>query len=278
MISQVAPLAVGNAVQIVVQLPAATVHWRVLRNETGVFASFNDPAATLVQDAEASDPLQFIDASNLVNGTLYYYAAFYWDDTAWTTDAPVSVTPATTYQDDSVDAQSIVRDRIDAGIAAEIARNALKPIAGKIKVLLAPPVFEDTAFPCISVHLQSEAPTQRALGENIANDELDSFTDLFDDHEGWWSKVQLQVIGWSLNADERVLLRKAIRRVIAANLAVFDAALLLQVEFSQQDIEDFSTYNVPIYETMGTFSCLTPIAVNAPGAPITTVTSTVIPT
>jgi hypothetical protein len=91
------------------------------------------------------------------------------------------------------------------------------------------------------------------------------------------AKTQLQVIGWSLNADERIALRKAIRRIVAANLGVFDEALLLQVEFSQQDIEDFSTYPAPLYQTMGTFSCLTPVAVNTPRHPVTSVTSTVIP-
>jgi hypothetical protein len=278
MINAIAPLAVGNAVQIVVELPATAVHWRILRNTTGVFPAFNDALSTLVHDANDGDPLQFLDASNLVNGTLYYYQGFYWDGAAWTTDsAAVTVTPATTYLDDSADAQTVVRDRLDVGIAAEIARGALSPIAGLIKVLLAPPVFEDTAFPCISVHMKNEAPLNRALGEDIANDQLDTLTGLYDDHEGWAAKTQLDVIGWSLNADERVQLRKAIRRVMAANLGVFDEALLLQVEFSQSDIEDFSTYNAPVYETVGVFTCVTPIAVNVPGPAITTVDSTVIP-
>lgn len=277
MTSQASPLPVGNAVQIDVQPPPAAVHWRVLRNETGIFPAFNDPASVMVRDANAGDITRFVDFSNLSNGTLYYYQAFYWDGAAWTTDAPTSATPATTYQDDSVDAQSIVRDRMVVGIAAEVARQALQPVAGSIDVLLAPPVFEDTRWPVISVHLQSEAPINRALGEEMANDELDQFTGLFDDHEGWAAKTTLQVIGWSLNADERVELRKAIRRVIIANLGVFDEALLLQIEFSQSDIEDFATYNAPVYETVGTFTCVTPLNVNTPRDPITSVTSTLTP-
>lgn len=277
MISSLLPLAVGNAVQIIVQLPATAIHWRVLRNTTGIFASFDDPAAVVVEDANRGDPQTVIDATGLANGTLYYYQGFYWDGTAWTPDAPVSVTPATRYLDDSADAQSIVRDRLARGIAAEIARGALVPIAGKIDVLTAPPVFDDKNFPIISVHMQSESPLNRALGESIAGDRFDTFTEEFDDHEGWHAKTQLQVIGWSLNADERVALRKAIRRIMVANLAVFDAALLLQVEFSQTDIEDFTTYSAPVYQTMGTFSCVTPISVNVPGPAITDIESTVIP-
>lgn len=278
MISLIVPAAVGNAVRIVVQLPDTAVHWRVLRNTTGVFPAFDDALSMVVHDANESDPLQFLDASDLVNGTLYYYQGFYWDGAAWTTDAaPVTVTPATTYLDDSADAQTVVRDRLDVGIQAEIARGALKPVAGSIKVLLAPPVFEDTKFPCISVHMKNEAPVNRALGEEIANDQQDTFTTLYDDHEGWGAKTQLDVIGWSLNADERMALRKAIRRVMAANLGVFDEALLMQIEFSQSDVEDFGTYNAPVYQTVGVFSCFAPIAVNVPGPSITTVDSTVIP-
>lgn len=274
---QASPLAVGNAVQIDVQPPLTAVHWRVLRNETGAFPAFNDPLSVMVRDANKGDVTRFADFSNLSNGTLYHYQAFYWDGTAWTADTPVTVTPATTYQDDSVDAQSIVRDRIVVGIAAEVARQALQPVAGSIDVLLAPPVFEDTRWPVISVHLQSEAPVNRALGEEMANDELDQFTQLYDDHEGWAAKTTLQVIGWSLNADERVLLRQAIRRVIIANLGIFDEALLLQVEFSQSDIEDFQSYSAPVYETVGTFTCVTPLNVNVPRDTITSVTSTLTP-
>jgi len=278
MIIQATPLAVGNAVQIFLQAPDTATHWRVLRNTTGVFPAFNDPASVLVQDGEVTDPSQFIDASNLINGTVYHYQVFNWDGAAWSTDGdPVSVTPATTYQDDSVDAQSIVLDRLKVGIAAEVARTALKPVAGSISVLSAPPVFENTSFPVISVHLQSETPTNRAIGEEIANDELDSSTSLYDSHEGWAAKTQLQIVGWSLNADERVALRKASRRIILANLAVFDNALLYQIEFSQQDIEDFASYSAPVYETVGTFSCMTPLSVNVPTGPIADVQSTVIP-
>lgn len=281
MISELLPLPVGNAVQITLDgLPSTTVHWRVLRNVTGIFPAFNDPASVLVSDSNEGDPQTFVDfAVGLINGTLTYYQAFYYDGAAWTTDnAPSSCTPATTYIDDSVDAQTIVIDRLTAGINAEIARAALNPVAGSIDVLSAPPVFsEETRWPVISVHMSSEAPVDRATGEQIANDGFNTLTELWEDHEGWHGKTQLAVIGWSLNADERIILRKAIRRIMIANLKVFDAALLLQVEFSQQDIEDFSTYPAPVYETVGTFTCVTPLAVNAPGAPITDVEVTVTP-
>jgi hypothetical protein len=278
MISQIAPLAVGNAVQISMQLPETAVHWRVLRNLTGAFPSFNDAGSFLIHEADGNDPLRFIDFGNLTNGTLYYYQGFYWDGAAWTTDdAPTSVTPSTTYTDESADALTLVTDRLTVGIIADIARGNLKPVAGKIEVLTAPPIYDDRRFPVVSVHLQSESPVNRGLGEEIANDEVDQFTELYDDHEGWVSKTQLQIVGWSLNPDERIALRKSIRGIIVANLAVFDEALLLQVEFSQQDVDELSTYPAPVYQTTGTFTCLAPIAVNVRRDPIASVDSIVIP-
>ena len=280
MIISISPLAVGNAVQVVVQLPATAVYWLVLRNTTGVFPSFDDPASVTVNQANAGDPLRFIDTvGDPVNGTLYYYQAFYFDGTAWTTDdAPSTATPATSYVDESVDAQSIVRDRVALGIAAEVTRGALNPLVPPIEVLTAPPVFDQTRWPVISVHLQNEGPHNRALGEDIGNDQLDALTGLWDNREGWQAKTVLQVVGWSLNPDERIALRKAIRRVIIANLPVFDASLLLEIEFSQADTEDFNSYNAPVYMTVGTFTSVTPLSVNVPTGVITDVTSTMTPT
>lgn len=284
MISLLFPLPVGNAVQITLDgTPDDTVHWRVLRNITGTFPSFNDSASVVVVDSNEGDPLQFVDFSDgLVNGVLTFYQVFYFNGTSWAPDVnePASCTPATTYVDDSVDAQTILIKRLTLGIAAEVARGALTPAnGGPIKVLSGPPVFsEETRWPLVSVHLASQSPVNRALGEAISGDVMDTFTGLWDDHEGWHARTQLTIVGWSLNADERIALRKAILRIILANLQVFDAALLLNIEFSQQDIEDFERYQAPVYETVGTFTCVTPLAVNSTGTPLGDVEVTVIPT
>jgi hypothetical protein len=282
MITLISPLAVGNAVQIVVQLPATAIYWLVLRNTTGVFPAYNDPNSTVVNQANAGDPLRFIDSvGDPANGTLYYYQAFYYDGTTWTTDgSPSQATPATTYVDESVDAQSIVRDRLALGLAAEVARGAiaLPPDTASIAVLLAPPVFDQIRWPTVSVHLESEGPVNRALGEDIGTDQLDALTGLWDNREGWQARTVLNVVGWSLNPDERIVLRKAIRRVIIANLAVFDANLLLEIEFVQRDTEDTERYNAPVYMTVGTFTSVTPLSVNVPTGVIASVTSTMTPT
>lgn len=278
MITLISPLAVGNAVQVVVQLPSTAIYWVVLRNTTGEFPEWNDPASVVVNQANAGDPIRFIDTlGDPANGTLYYYQAFYYDGTNWTTDdAPSTATPATSYIDESVDAQSIVRDRLALGLAAEVARGAitLPPKTPTLQVLTAPPQFEDTRWPVVSVHMDSEAPMNRALGEQVGNDDLNALTGLWDSREGWQAKTTLLIVGWSLNPDERIVLRKAIRRVIIANLPVFDQDLLLEVELIQRDTEDTERYNAPVYMTVGTFTCITPLSVNVPTAPIASITST----
>jgi len=179
-----------------------------------------------------------------------------------------------TYEDASTDALSVVRDRIDYGLAVEVARGVLIPKSGGISVLTAPPVFEQTRWPMVSVHLLSEGPQQRGVGEIVETDFYDG--DDWTESEGWLARAQIAVIGWSLNPDERIALRQALRRVVIANLPVFDACGMLQIEFMQQDIDAVSgEYPAPVYQAAGTLTCLAPIVVHGRADPITDVQLTV---
>lgn len=237
---------------------AASILWHILRNHTGIFANQNDPAATVISD---SDDTFVVDAgADLINGSTYYYTVFYFDGTAWTQDSVVSGIPASTYADISVDALTLVRDRIAVGLVNEVALGNITNSEGLIKVLLAPPLFEDTKWPMVTVHLQSESPSDRALGEVLQSSRPDESGN-YPDNEGWIANTQILVVGWTLNPDERITLRKILRRLIVGNLPVFDRLGLLEIEFSQQDIEDFETYGTAVYQTVGTFTCLAPIAI-----------------
>lgn len=259
MIEMLEPLSVGNAVRVVLSPPAGSLYWNVLRNTTGVFPSATDPNSTLVFQGSDAAP---VDTTGLVNGTKYYYNAFYWNGTTWTADTASSCTPNATYQDSSTDVLSVVRDRIDAGLQVEVARGTLVPQSGAIQVLTAPPVFQDTRWPVVTVHLLSEAPVVRGLGELVETDSFDTTAHLWDESEGWMARVQLAVIGWSQNPDERIALRQALRRLIVANLPVFDANGMLEIEFSQQDVDAISgEYPAPVYQSAGTFTCLAPVIV-----------------
>ena len=79
--------------------------------------------------------------------------------------------------------------------------------------------------------------------------------------EGWIERVRLDIIGWSQNPDERQALRQAIRRLVIANLQVFDDAGMVQIDLQQMDGEEPGEKNTVIYKSIGSFSCLAPVQV-----------------
>lgn len=264
-------LAIGNAIRLFITPPIGAVRWRVLRKTSNTFSGEADATAVLVADG---DPNVILDTAGLVNGTLYYYQDYYYDGTAWTAGTGVSVTPAASYGTGAQDVLSVVRDRLDLGLQVEIARGSLSPASGRIAVLTAPPVFEDTRWPVVSVHLESDAAQDRALGEEIYPDvSLDG--GLVESFEGWLARVQLLIVGWCLNADERIALRQTIKRVLLGNLQVFDAAGFVQIDLAQNDTEDFTSYNAPVYQVLSHFSCLAPEYVSDETPSITDITVSV---
>ena len=272
MISNTQPLPVGNAVKLWLTAPAGSVAMRVLRNATGTFSGYADPNAFLVY--EGAD--QFcLDYQGLANGTVYSYATFSFNGSIWTADGSVvAVTPAAIATSVGPDVLSLVRDRLAVGLAAEVAAGRLTSGAGGIQVLTAPPLFDNAVFPIVSVHLKSDAPDVRSIGEDDLPDFQDLETDLWSTSEGWLSSVQLDIVGWvTSNPDTRIALRKAIKKVLLGNLPVFEAAAMATVTFSQNDVEDFETYNVPMYQTFCSFSCLAPSLVTEGNiAPVSDVT------
>lgn len=271
----IVPLAVGNALRVFLEPPAGALNWRVLRKTADTFVDQNDPNALLVY---AGDDRSVLDTQFLQNGTLYYYRAYSWDGTAWTAGATVTATPNATYQDACTDVLSILRDRIALGMQVEIQRGTFTPQHGVIKVLVSTPIFEDTRWPIVSVHLLSETPVERALGEDLATDVYDGAQ--WTESEGWMADVQVAVIAWCLNPDERIELRKALRRIVIANLPVFDSHGIVKPTFNIQDVDAVSgEYPAPVFQAAGTFSCVAPMVVGDQVDPITdvqvTVTSTI---
>ena len=268
-ITAISPIAAGAALRIFLTPPVGAIAWRILRLPTDTFAGPSDPLATLVH---AGTSKSVLDDGGLIDGSLYWYRIYYWSGTAWTASESVSASPSATYTDESEDALTVLRDRLEAGLLVEVQRGHLVHVDGAIPVLTAPPVYDDTRFPVVTVHLQNESPAERYIGENLTGDDndIDWFSGTSTDSQGWLAETTLTVMGWALNPDARKDLRKAIRRVIVANLPVFDEHGLLNVSFTQQDTEDFTAYSAPVYQVMTTVTCKTPILVSAPGADIIT--------
>lgn len=81
----------------------------------------------------------------------------------------------------------------------------------------------------------------------------------------------MQIIGWSLNPDDRKRLREAIQRVLMLNLPILDAAGFTLPELSESEQADFQSWNAPMYQTVFTLSCQHPSVVRARRVPIATV-------
>ena len=258
MIAMIQALAVGNALRIILEVPAGASAMRLLRKVSDTFAGQDDAGAFLV-----STDIQrgVLDSASLKNGTLYFYRAYYLVAGGWVASTTVSATPASTYVDRGGDVLTLVRERLDLGLQEEVRRKTLAHKNGHIPVLTAPPTFEDTLWPIVTVHLQNEAPEARGIGEQMFNEAFDSISNVWAEGEGWLARVQLTIMGWSLNPDSRIELRKALRRIVVANLPLFDFAGMVEIDFSQQDAEDFGSYSAPVYQVICTLSCLAPVAV-----------------
>jgi hypothetical protein len=266
MLLQVASLPVGNAVKIVHRMPRGANSVRVLRSDQPSFVDAFDPTATLIYEGDCDS---LVDASAL-NGVTYHYMLFYLIGVTWTATPVYSVTVASTYEDHTVDFQTLVLDRIRAGLAVELERGVLSHDDSEIPTLSGAPVYEDTRFPIVTVTLQSEASSLRALGEQIDYDDPEQ------EHEGWIARSAISIVGWSQNPDQRIALRKAIRRVVVANLPIFADAGINEIEFSQNDIDELSAYPAPIYQVAGSLSGLLPVIVRNQAPIVRSVQSTVI--
>lgn len=261
-------IAAGSALLLRLSASAGTKAQRLLRNTTGAFSGYNDPAATLLTTKIVSSFLDY----TVTDGVTYSYQLFAYDGTAWRADGPVvQAVSAATFQPQGGDALLTVRDRLDLGLEVLRARGVLKHSKGHIPVLTAPPIKDEVDWPVVTVHLAQDVPQERGIGEMPEADEFDVLTEQWESFEGWLSNVQLTIMGWSYNPDERIALRRAIKSVLIANLAVFNAAGVQQVEVQQSDSEDFQSYGAPVYQVMTTFRCVAPSVVAMPDRAITDV-------
>lgn len=267
MIHTVQPLHVGNALRLFIEPPAGAVQWKVLRKGSSSFSGIDDPSALLVLDG---DDRVFVDSEALQNEVMAFYQPWYFDGTDWTAGPVASGTPKADYTEHTTDVLSFVRDRLEAGLKVECDRGNFTPELGYIQVYTAPPSLEQNLrFPLVTIHLESEDPAERALGEAISGDTFDAIGFDWNESEGWLASVNLTIIGWSVNSDERIELRQAIRRLVIGNLPVFEEKGFQQVSLSQQDIDAVNgEYPAQIYQVMSNFSCLAPVRVGGPVDPI----------
>lgn len=257
MIAMVQRLPIGNAVRVLLMPPFGAASWRVLRKGSDTIAGPDDPDALLVYEG---DEKSFLDTTWLENDVPVFYQAFYATTAGWAPSASMVVTPTASFADLSADPQHLVRDRIELGMRVYVARGALSHEMGFIPVLVAPPLLNEVRLPAITVELASDGDAQRFIGNGVGADRFDGDHWSWQGIEGLLSRVQLVVTAWSLNPDERIALRRALRMVLLGNEPVFAEAGLAEIDLSSfSDLNDFESFDAPIYRTACTLTCLSPV-------------------
>lgn len=261
MISMIQPMAIGNALRVHLTPPANATHWRVLRKGSNDIANESDVSALVAYEGNHGI---FIDATALTNEIRAYYVPFYRINGAWVRGRGNYGTPTSTYEDYSTEVIGVVRDRLEAGLAIEVQRGNLINEQGYIQVLTAPPdKHSNIQFPLVTLSLETESRDLRGIGEDTMGDYLDAEDDEWLEHEGWLASVQVSIVGWSLNPDERIELRKAIRRVIVGNLSVFaDKGMSLpNLSLRDDDAVNGEFGETPLYLVNGFYTCIAPVRV-----------------
>lgn len=259
MISMVQKIPCGNALRILTMPPTKAATVRLLRKDEDTFSGWNDPDALVISHG----PERCItDTMGLYNGIQVFYRAYYLINGNWIATTTVAATPQPTFTDVSVDPMAIVRDRLELGLQVHVQRGVIQHDRGFVPVLTASPQIEDVPLPLVTVHLAHESPDMRSIGELIGSDVYSNEEGMWHSFEGGYSRTDLTIVGWSLNADERMVIRNALKAVLMANLPVFDATGLMQVSWTFSDVEDFETYAAPVYQAMCNFTCYAPSAVD----------------
>lgn len=262
-ISFIAPVAAGNAVQLLISLPPQADKFRVLRKRSDTIDSVDDPGSNVVYEG---DGRMVVDRLALMNGETYFYRPFFLVDGVWVAESSRQVVPVASFTDISTDAVDIVRDRIDAGLSVYVDRGALSHPSGHMPVLLSSPAFENAPFPMFTVHLISDDPCHTFVGGVVLPEVIGG--DFVDEVIGGLSRYTIAIIGWCLNGDERPLLRKALKSLVLANSEVFAAAGMSEVEPRFSDFDDMNTYPAAVYQTTCTLTCIAPSAITTPWAAV----------
>lgn len=254
-ISMIRPAYAGNAIRIYLAVPSGADRWRLLRRTDEAFTGHDDPSAVTVYDGN-DEPYCVLDVNFLKNGSTYFYQLFWRIGGSWVAGTVRSAVCEYRAIDGGEDPQLFMRDRLDMGLNELVRQGRLVHPNGRIPVTIAPPTFDGTVFPVVVVQFASGASQEYGVGNDFGRVPVDDGARWQID-KGWLSNVQLSIVAWSLNPDERNQLRRAVEFVILSNIGIFENyGMQLMAIQNQTDAEDYHSYNAPVYQSMTTATCL----------------------
>lgn len=255
----------GAAVYLYLDPPAGPSHLRLVRRYDATFPAL--PTGTGNIEVYAGVPTGgILDWHEVVPGAVHWYAPYYLTGATWTLGTAYSITPTIQTHAPTLDSLDVIRERIEVGLNALLADGYLRHPRNQFNVLTAPPVLEDACFPAVAVHLDQAVADTHFVGGFIGDDTTED--GLQRETEGWWARYQVQVEAWSLNPDERRLLRRALRDILVSGRDVLELIGLMELEVSLADSEDFQSYNAPLYHTVAKLSYLAPDVVWSESTPL----------
>ncbi|EMD0638859.1 hypothetical protein VPZ60_004275 [Salmonella enterica] len=248
------PEACGNAIRLYLAPPAGALFWRIYRSTDPAFKG-----EALVY--EGNDEM-VMDAKALENEVRVFYRIDYVLPKKQVIHGNTAYgTPSSSYEDHTTDVISLLRERLEMGLAEEVARKTLFSEMNYIQVLTAPPSLQNNLrFPLVTLSLENESPSERSIGEMVDDEYYDD--GVWSEQTGWIADVNISITGWSLNPTERIALRNAIRRILIANFSVLAANGILLPHFTLADSDAVSgEFDAPLYLVNGDFTCIAPVRV-----------------
>lgn len=267
----VLPHGGGVVVNWLTPIDATYHHVRVLRIEgSGPIAGPTDPAATLllvgtgdavkeyrsnflpVPALGLGQAREFLDATAYPK-TTYTYAIYAAD--AGETDISAGVSRTIVSQDIAIlqeaDLIEVLMTYLRLGLGRALASGALKipkKIADQISeimVIEGPPRIDAVTFPCVSVHLDDDSPSDFFIGDVVDAVNLETGEPSYG--VGYFSLQTFSIAGWAADNPEvrRSLYRALKGLMIAARQFLGEAGI--KTEMSGSFKEDFNTFEFPMY-------------------------------
>lgn len=248
----------GAGVLIALCPPANARQLRVLRRYDANFPDDPDnPGVGSVRVTGGDRATSFaIDWQSVIPGVAHYYAPYYLVNGAWARGEERNIVPTVQTQSISRDSIDVIRERVEAGLNVFIDDGQLHHPRGRFDVLLGPPQFESVTFPAVALQTESNEQDEQFIGGFVG--ETNITDSISRDFRGGFSRYTVQIAIWSLNPDERRLLRHALRDVIVANRDLLELLGIQELEYSLRDDEDFQAYNAPLYRVIATLNYLSP--------------------
>jgi hypothetical protein len=266
---EVRPFGYGGGVRLHWLNPAdaAFHHVKIIRKTVNSFSGHNDPAATVIYSGKGvqTAPHQTvfrpspavtevrhrctIDSKGVLWATTYYYAIYAMNVAE--NDVSVAVVKSGGTPDvsvfEEVDVIGLLLEYISAYFKRQIAVQGLKVPSGvtELPVLDSPPLIENVKFPCISIHLDTDAPEGYSIGDDL--NQLSAEGDATVHRRGYLAGFTLSITGWTENPEIRRHLYRHLKGCLLSARQLLEQSGVVNTRLTGRYAEDFEGYNMPLF-------------------------------